>query len=739
MTPPEDPAPAVNPVHSLTARAEAAFAKESAAARPAQAERRSRNPFQAALRRFLQAAEWSGERRRILEVLPYQQPIADLETLRAVLHRLGFETRAGGARLHGALAAHTPCIAMIKGRPIVILGREGEQSLRIYDPDADEERVISAAHERVLLLRVRAAAPPQFGDDKKPWMTVVLGQLKSPILLVFLMSLVVNLIGLATPVFTAAVYDLVIRPGALDTLGFLFAAAAFALGFEWALRQRRSRIIAELGARFDAALTSAVFQKLLAFPLRMTEGAPVATQVMRLRDFEKIRAIFQGNLMNALLDLPFLAVFVAVIFFYGGWLGLVPVGLAVCYGLLWVATASLSNRKAIESGQSGNALQGLLMEAVAKRATVQGVDFTSGMADRVAEAARDVSAKRFEAQYLENVLHTICQSLGSIAGASTLGIGALMVMDGALSMGGLIAVMMLIWRVITPIQTAFLSHQRLSQFLQGVQQVNRLLALPQERRRAVPASVARKMEGEIAAENISYRYANDQDPALRGVSLKINPGEIVAISGPTGSGKSTLLKLLAGLYEPMGGGVFVDGVNLRNLDPSEHRAALGYAPQRPVLFHGALSQNLRLFAPAADDTALLRSLQAAGLDPKGAMFPEGLASWIKTGGRQFDDAVRTKIMLAGLYAKRAPLYLLDDPGAFLDAEGDAAMIKRLNAFRGKVTVVLVTNRPSHMRVADRVIVLEQGAVAADGPADKVIAALERAGRIHYRNVNVNKA
>jgi ABC-type bacteriocin/lantibiotic exporter with double-glycine peptidase domain len=731
MTAPAAPKPprSDNRVHAAHFRLGEAFALDT--------ERRARGGFAPCLRALLKELGWVGDRRRILEVLPYQQPIDSMETMRAVLHRLGYATTMERGRLAHLPNTAFPALLEMDSRLFVALRRVGAEQLAIYDPETDQERVIMPTAARVRRLQVQIAE--EGAEDRSSWMMAAFMQLRRPIVAVFAISLCVNMVALATPIFTSAVYDLVIRARAVDTLAWLTVAAALALAFEYMLRRERGAMVAKFGARFDAALTAALFQKLMSFPLRMTESAPVAAQIMRLRDFEKIRAIFQGNLMNALLDLPFAILFAAAIFIYGGVLGFIPVALALSYGLIWFASRHFTHAQAMRSGVSGAALQSFLMEAVGKRGSIRSLNLTGAWRLRTQRLAREAADRRFHAQNVENVLHTIAQSLATLAGAAALGVGALMVMDNQLSMGALIATMIFIWRVITPIQTAFLSSQRLAQFAVSVASLNRLMAMPSESRRASTSAPPRRFTGELSLETVSFRYGPEYEPALRGVSLKIAPGEMVAISGPTGAGKSTLLKIMLGLMEPQGGAVLADGLNMKSLDPGVFRAQAAYAPQKPILFHGTLLQNLRLVAPTASEAGLKQALRAAGLELTDPPFPDGLQTWLKAGGLDLNESTRAKLMLAALYAKGSPLYLLDDPGAYLDVAGDRAFVSMLAHLRGKASIVLVTNRPSHMRLADRIVVLEQGQLIADGPSDKVLAALEKAGKAGYQNIRGNAA
>jgi len=224
--------------------------------------------------------------------------------------------------------------------------------------------------------------------------------------------------------------------------------------------------------------------------------------------------------------------------------------------------------------------------------------------------------------------------------------------------------------------------------------------------------------------NVSMRYAPQAEPALLGVNLVVEPGEIVAITGPSGSGKSTLLKHVAGLYEPQAGMITIDGLDVRQLDPSELRHSIGYVPQVCNLFHGTVAQNLRLGSPMASDAELTAAVIDADLMDYILQLPDGLDSWLKDRElQQMPLGIKQKMMLARAYAADAPIVLLDDPGSAIDEEGDNALCRKLQNLKGRATVLITTHRPRHMRLADRVVFIDGGRILRDGPPQEVLAEL----------------
>jgi ABC-type bacteriocin/lantibiotic exporter with double-glycine peptidase domain len=212
-----------------------------------------------------------------------------------------------------------------------------------------------------------------------------------------------------------------------------------------------------------------------------------------------------------------------------------------------------------------------------------------------------------------------------------------------------------------------------------------------------------------------------QEPQLRGVNLEVNAGEIITVTGPSGSGKSTLLKVLLGLYPQYMGTVRLGGLDMRQLDPAEIRAAIGYAPQQPTFFYGSVAANLRFAFPDATDGDIVEALAAVGIFLPHPDLPDGIETRISgTGARLFSQGMLCRLSLARAFVKKSSILLLDDPSNGLDRAGDAALTAHLNSLRGNTTVLLVTARPSHMRVADRVVVMSAGVIVANGKPDTIV-------------------
>jgi ATP-binding cassette, subfamily C, bacterial LapB len=414
----------------------------------------------------------------------------------------------------------------------------------------------------------------------------------------------------------------------------------------------------------------------------------------------------------------------------------VPLALVVIYAVIAAISIPLTRRNIAIAGQAQSRSQAFVAESLAKAETIRQLGVEQIWAERFGAASRDAIVQKFRAQIFDSALQTTAQSLSTLAGIATLGVGAVMVIDGSLSSGGLIAVMMFIWRMLAPLQTALLGINNMNQFAQTIRQINALMRLQAERDpTAAPPIPRRHGGGRIAVDGVAFRYPGRSEPSLRGSSLMIPPGEIVALTGPAGAGKSTLLKMILRFYQPANGAVYLDGLNVQQIDPGQLRVAIGYVPQEPQFFFGTIRQNLLLADPAADELQMRTALQTAGLGDLDTRLPDGLETKILGLGRVgLPQGLQMQLALARAYLKRPAVLLLDNPGAYLDRDADEALITALKALRGKTTVIVVTGRPSHMRTCDRVVRIERGVIVRDGLPEDVLGKIAGAhqGDVYQR-------
>jgi ABC-type bacteriocin/lantibiotic exporter with double-glycine peptidase domain len=406
---------------------------------------------------------------------------------------------------------------------------------------------------------------------------------------------------------------------------------------------------------------------------------------------------------------------------WGGHLVWVPLSLVAVYAALAAITIPVARGyvRAISVIRQRRHL--LLHEMVNKRRAIRALNAEQIWIARHRSLADAVARLNYRAQRFNNLVQNLGEMLVSIAGIATLGFGALRVTNGTMTSGALIGTMALVWRVLSPLQSTYLSLPRLEQALQTFKQIDRLMKIRSERSARAPRSFFRRFKGKLAIQRLAFRYPQRSEAVLRSIQLEIKPGEMVAITGTSGAGKTTLLRLMAGLYPPTVGSVLVDDMDLRQIDPAEWRSQVAFLPESVNFFYGTLAQNIRLARPDASDAEVMRALTEMGFDVDGGPLTEGLDQRLKAADLEnFPDALRQRLALARCFVKNAPIFLLDNPAAGLDSSSEEYLIRKFASLKGRSTVVFTTFRPSHMRLADRVIVLKDGQVAMDGPPEKVI-------------------
>ncbi len=676
---------------------------------------------------LLNALGWRGEARHLAEALPHFADSLDLSDLRMVLANLHYVTVPERTTLEDLRDELLPCLFTQDGKTAgLVLAREGEQ-LTVMDGvvgDVVTVPVSTTLGTAYYIRKAEETIEAQAREARRNWLASVIGRFKTLIWQALALTFVINLFAVIVPLFIMGVYDKVIATRSTETLAFFLGGVLLAIMAEAGLRLVRGQMLAYVGARLDMMIGAAAFQKLLHLPVSMTERAPIGAQIARLKQFETVREVFTGPLAAAALDLPFLVVFLIAVFMIGGPIGFVPVALIAGFAILGFVTWPISKRRVADLGEARSARQAFLIESIESHRIIRQSGNGLHWRNRFRELSADSASAHHAVSHLGVVVQTLSQSMMMAAGVGTLAVGTLLVMDQQMTIGALIATMALVWRLLAPLQAGFLGLNRIEQVKQSLSQVNQLMRLQVERTPGHITSFYRTFKGRIQFNRVSFRYTQKADPALVGAQFDIKAGEMVAITGPSGSGKSTILKLVAGLYTPQAGAVGIDGNDLRQLDLGNLRQAIGYVAQRISVFHGTLAQNFRLAHPTAGEEDIHRALKEAGLEEYVAGLPEGLDTRMDDQfQRRMADGMKQRFALARAYVKQSPIYLFDEPANNLDEHGDELFRAKLAELKGRATVLMVTQRPSHMKMADRVIVVDQGRVALDGAPDEVLAEL----------------
>ncbi|WP_052065303.1 peptidase domain-containing ABC transporter [Thalassospira australica] len=678
--------------------------------------------FDACLWPLLQSLGWRGLPRQVAEALPHMDQALDLTDFRNVLAHLNYQSREIDATLNQIDERLMPCLFVPDSGTALVVIRPEENGVRVFDGGTDREMVIklSSLPGKIYQFTQADRRERHFEDDKRGWFGGIADRFSGLGRQLLVMTFVLNIMALATPIFVMGIYDRVIGTRSIPMLVQFSIGIGIVLILSWVLRALRSQIVSHFGARLDTLVSGAIFERLLSLPPAFTERAPVGVQISRIRDFESVREFFTGPMALVMMEIPFVPLFLIVMFYLGGWLAMVPIALICVFVLIGFVAFPVVSRRVSELGRHGASRQEFLVETVGKMSALKYTASEKRWLGRFREVSADTAYAGFRVAMVNNVINTLAQVLMITAGALVLAFGAQQVMNGHMSVGALVASMMLAWRVLGPINQAFLGMPRLAQLRGSVRQINRLMTIAPEGD-LVPRSVEqRRFDGGVTFSRVSFRYSADSDPALVGVNFDIEPGQVVAVVGANGAGKSSLIKLVAGMYQPQAGAVLIDGADIRQMDPQTLRQAISYVPQDIEFFRGSIAQNLRLANPVASNDDLRMACMAAGILDEVEALPDGFDTRVgDQHSSRFSASFLQRLALARALVREAPVILFDEPTNGLDQRADRAFQSTINRLRGGSTIFLITHRPSHLDLADRILVLEAGQLRGDGPPERI--------------------
>ena len=670
----------------------------------------ARNDLGLCLPVLLRSLGWDGDTRHMVEALPYFGGDFDLTDLRRTLVELGFSSAIKSVFVSDIPDRDFPCLFLPDELDACVLLERAPDGLHLFAPGQGIQVVTDLPPGVAVFFHVIVDPETKTTTLRESWLTSILVRFKPHLWIAMGLTFMTTVLAITSPLYVMAIYDRYISSGSLSTLGSLVLAMVIALGGEAVFRSLRTRLLARIGSRIDILVGKAVFERLLYLPSGVTESASVGAQVSRIKDFDTVREFLTGQSAQSALDVPFSILIIATVYVLAGWIGLVPTLGALALLTLGVLAREPLRVQVAEAAKASALRQDLAIEALRHHRLLRTMGAVGAWLDRYRSRSARAAQANFSTARLTAFLAVVAQSIVMICGAATLWFGAHAALNGEMSTGGLIASMILLWRALAPFQAGVMILARSEQVQSSIRQINRLMEMVPER---LPYSLLRpvhELGGSIQVSRFSYRYSQDSEPALLGVNFEAKPGEVIAVVGRNGSGKSTLIKALAGVVRGQTGMVKIDGMDTRRFDPLEYRRAIAWCPEEPEVFRGTVVQNIQLADPSASLEKVEHIAALAGLSNDLRELPQGLETRFGD-QRVASPSVRTRIALARvLIRKDAPLVLLDEPAGGLDAAGDEALMNVVRSLKGKVTVVVVTHRPSHVRIADKLLELRDGQV-----------------------------
>ncbi|HLD66739.1 MAG TPA: type I secretion system permease/ATPase [Pseudomonas sp.] len=542
-----------------------------------------------------------------------------------------------------------------------------------------------------------------------------------------LASLLVNLLGLIVPLFVMQTYDRVVPNQATSTLWVLAIGLLLGTLFELLLRVLRANLLDRAGKKTDIVLSATLFERITGMAMK-ARPASIGGFAQSIHDFQGLREFLTAVTLTSLIDLPFAVLMIGVIGLLGGWLMLIPLlafPITVVFALIIQGRLRDTVQKSLALAAQR---QALLIETLGGLETLKACSAESERQHLWEKTHGALTRLDSHARFLSALATNGTLFLQQFAGMATIIAGVYSIIAGNLSVGALVACYMLGSRVLAPLGQVAGLITRYQQARLTMVSTDALMALPQERQAKQRPLERTQLKGALEVRQVSFRYPDQSAPALAAVSLRLAAGERIGIIGRSGSGKSTLARLVMNFYQPDEGQILLDGLDLRQLDVADLRHQIGYVAHDLPLLAGSLRDNLTLGARYVSDARMLEVAELTGVHELARQHPQGFDRPVGERGQLLSGGQRQAVLLARALLLDPPILLLDEPTSAMDNTSEEILRNRLQTWAQGKTLLLITHRTSMLSLVDRLVVLDNGHIVADGPKEAVIDAL-RKGRV----------
>lgn len=628
-----------------------------------------------------------------------------------------------------------PCVLLLKNNKACVLVKFQNTKAEVFLPGEESKVQLLSLKTlekqytgKVLVLQPEAKEASREKEEpstySKTWFWGTLSKFWTIYSQAIIASFLINIFTLAGAMFTLTVYDRVVPYNAFETLWVLVTGILIIFGFDFILRSLRSYFIDLAGKNADVLLASMIFERAMGIRMenRPTSAGSFANQ---LREFESLREVMSSATVVALADLPFLALFLFIVWIIGGIVVLSPlilIPLVLICSFILQGPISETVKKTYKHAGLKNAL---LIEALQGVETIKGLNAEGKLQnnwERIVDVGSSLSIKTRLLNSIALNFSLLSQNLTTVG---ILILGVYQISLNQLTLGGLIACIILTSRAMAPLTQIVSLLSKLNQSKEALRNLNKIVSLPVERPKEKNFLHRPKINGGVEFKNVTFSYPDQKSPTLSKLSFKITPGEKVALLGPIGSGKSTIEKLIMGYYQPQSGSILIDGIDINQLDPVDVRESIAYIPQDIFLFFGTIKDNIGMRGSFLDDETIIKAAVIAGAHDFIRKHPQGYGIVVKEGGGGLSGGQKQTIAVARALTGDPALYLFDEPTAMMDQKTENYLIQQLKKVIGSKSLILVTHRPSLIQLVDRLIIIDEGRVVADGPKEKVIEALQK--------------
>jgi len=641
------------------------------------------------------------------------------------LQNMEFDSNIGKMPLRKLSDAHCPLIVELSDKKKAVLTKISQKKEYILYDKNTEEKFKSFSYSDfkkkfsggVLLAKSRK----QIRDEKKPakidWFWSSLSQSKWTYTQVIMAAAVSNFLGLSSSIFIMVVYDRVVPNQAIESLIALTVGVLIALGFDFLIKTLRANFIDRAGKRADSRMSRLIFNQLMSMNLA-TKNEKSGALASTVREFESLRDFFTSATLVAIVDLPFIFLFIYIIYLIAGPIAIIPLVCVPVVLITGIVVQPFLAKLSLEGMQTGMSKQGVLVETLNGLETIKATGSAGLMRKRFEEASNKQSDLGFKTRTITQFAINSSASIQQFAQIAIIFYGVFLIADGIVTMGALIAAVILSGRTLAPLTQLANALTRVNSARTAFRTINELMKKPKDRNEEDNPLSRPNLKGEIEFKNVTFTYPGAKEPALRDLSFKIGAGEKVAVLGRMGSGKSTIARLLSGLYEPDVGSILLDGVDLRQIDQADIRRNVGSMLQESWLFSGSVKENIQLGFVQYDDEHILKIAKIAGVDDFVSQNPAGYDLKLKERGEGLSGGQKQSINLARSILHEPSLLILDEPTSSMDTATEKTVIDNFNDWLGEKTLIAITHRNTLMRLVSRVMVIDKGILVADDTPEK---------------------
>jgi len=532
-------------------------------------------------------------------------------------------------------------------------------------------------------------------------------------------SVLINMFALASSLYIMTVYDRVVPNNAIESLWALTSMIGVVIVFDLAMKIIRGVFVDSASARIDKRVSSALFERIARHDANLSKTATGAL-AGTVRNFDMLKDAFGSASFTVFADLPFIFLFIWVLYLIGGPIAIVPaliVPLVILFGL---GLQPIIKRMTELSQAQGKSKQAVMVEMISALETVKTVQGISMLRNRWLNSVVHQSKSNTKTKMTSQLAAQFAQFSQQVSQVAIVVYGVFLIADGGLTMGQLIACVILSGRTMAPLGQLTGLLGRMNSALSAYKALDELLGKPSEEEERAEQVSRVTINGDVEFRNVSFTYEDQPEPVLNDISFKLKAGERLAIVGRIGSGKTTLLRLLCGLNPPDKGAVLVDNADIRHIRPDDVRRNIGVVMQNPVLFSGSIRDNILMGNPSASDEALIEAARLSGAESFIGMLPGGFDFPLSEQGRELSVGMRQSVAIARAIVGNPNILLMDEPTAPLDSAAEAAMVENLDVVTKGLTTIFVTHRGAMLQIADKVLALENGRIAAFGPKDEVL-------------------